>query len=79
MTASSPPGRDNQSKPLAPSCGGKGDAAFGTSLCPDIVAEHARTPLYTLEVVEGRRRPPQRHERLDGVGDFRDLRRLMLF
>jgi len=36
---------------------GKGDAAFVTSLCPDLAAEHARTPLYTLEVVEGRRRP----------------------
>ncbi len=57
----------------------KGDATFVTSLCPDLAAEHARTPLYTLEVVEGRRRPPQRHEGLDGVGDFRDLRQLMLF
>jgi hypothetical protein len=57
----------------------KGDATFVESLCPDIAAEHARTPLYTLDVVAGRRHPPQRHERLDGVGDFRDLRQLLLF
>jgi hypothetical protein len=55
------------------------DGTFATSLCPDLAAEHARTPLYTLDVVEGRRRPPRRNERLDGVGDFRDLRQLMLF
>ena len=57
----------------------KGDATFVTSLCPDLDAEHARTPLYTLDVVEGRRRRPRRHEQIDGVGDFRDLRQLMLF
>jgi len=57
----------------------EGDATFATSLFPDLAAEHARTPLYTLEVVEGRRRHPQRRERLDGVGDFRDLRQLLLF
>jgi hypothetical protein len=57
----------------------KEDATFVTSLCPDLAAEHSHTPLYTLDVVEGRRRPPQRHECLDGVGDFRDLRQLMLF
>ena len=57
----------------------KEDATFVTSLCPDLAAEYTRTPLYRLEVVEGRRRPPQRRERLDGVGDFRDLRQLLLF
>lgn len=57
----------------------EGDSTWVTSLCPDLVSEHARTPLYTLDVVEGRRRPPQRHERLEGVGDFRDLRQLLLF
>jgi hypothetical protein len=49
------------------------------SFCPDLAAEYARTPLYTLDVVEGRRRPPRRHESINGVGDFRDLRQLMLF
>jgi hypothetical protein len=56
-----------------------GADTFATSLCPDLAAEHARTPLYTLDVVEGRRRPPRRRESIDGVGDFRDLRQLMLF
>jgi hypothetical protein len=54
------------------------DRTSVTSLCPDLAAEHSRTPLYTLDVVEGRR-PPRRRERLDGLGDFRDLRQLMLF
>ena len=56
-----------------------GGGSSVTSLCPDLAAEHARTPLYTLDVVEGRRRPPRRREPIDGVGDFRDLRQLMLF
>ena len=55
------------------------DGTFATSLCPDLVAEHSRNPLYSLDVVEGRRRPPRRRDRLDGLGDFRDLRQLMLF
>jgi hypothetical protein len=58
------------------------DSADGTSVtrvCPDLAAEHARTPLFTLDVVEGRRRPPRRSDRIDGLGDFRDLRQLMLF
>jgi hypothetical protein len=59
---------------------GDGDGTSVTSLCPDLAAEHARTPLYTLDVVEGRRRrPPRRSDRIDGLGDFRDLRQLMLF
>jgi hypothetical protein len=48
-------------------------------LFADLAAEHARTPLYTLDWAEGRRRGPRRSDRLDGVGDFRDLRQLMLF
>ena len=39
---------------------------------------HARTPRYTLDVVEARRRRRRASERLDGLGDFRDLRQLML-
>jgi len=58
---------------------GDADATSVTSLCPDLVAEHARTPLYTLDVVEGRRRPARRSDRIEGLGDFRDLRQLMLF
>lgn len=58
------------------------DAGAGscvTSLCPDLAAEHARTPLYTLDVVAGRRRPPRRRDGVSGMGEFRDLRQLMLF
>jgi hypothetical protein len=58
------------------------DSADGmsvTRVCPDLAAEHARTPLFTLDVVEGRRRLPRRSDRIDGLGDFRDLRQLMLF
>ena len=58
---------------------GDTDASSVTSLCPDLAAEQARTPLYTLDVVEGHRRPPRRSDRIDGLGDFRDLRQLMLF
>jgi hypothetical protein len=31
----------------------KADATFVTSLCPDLDTEHVRTPLYTLDLVEG--------------------------
>jgi hypothetical protein len=54
------------------------DGTFVTNLCPDLDAEHARTPLYTLEVVAPRR-PPRRRDLLEGLGDFRDLRQLLLF
>ena len=50
-----------------------------TMLCPDLAAECTRTPLYTLDLVAGPRRPPRRRDGLGGVGDFRDLRQLMLF
>jgi hypothetical protein len=69
-----------QSRPVhAVLVAGDGDSTSVTSLCPDLAAEYARTPLYTLEVVEGRRRPPRRSERIEGLGDFRDLRQLLLF
>jgi hypothetical protein len=55
------------------------DASSVTSLCPDLADEHVRSPLYTLDLVEGHRRPPRRSDRIDGLGDFRDLRQLMLF
>jgi hypothetical protein len=69
-----------QSRPVhAVLVAGDLDASSVTSLCPDLAAEHARTPLYTLDVVEGRRRSARRSDRIDGLGDFRDLRQLMLF
>jgi hypothetical protein len=53
-------------------------STFGTSFCRDIDLDHAPTPLYTLDVVSchRRRRPP---DALGGMGDFRDLRQLLLF
>jgi hypothetical protein len=54
------------------------DDTLVKNFCPDLAAEHARTPLYTLDVVAARR-PPRRRDRLEGLGDFRDLRQLMLF
>ena|SRR5215471_12291050 len=47
----------------------------GTSLCRDWFAD-AVTPLYTLDVVPVHRR--RRRDRLDGFGDFGDLRRLLV-
>jgi hypothetical protein len=55
------------------------DSTIATNICPDLAAEYTRNPLYSLDVVEGRRRPPRRCEGLSGLGDFRDLRQLMLF
>jgi hypothetical protein len=54
-------------------------SSCATSLCPDIAAEHARTPLYTLDVVAGPRRAPRRRDDITGMGAFSDLRQLMLF
>ena len=53
-------------------------AMSGTSLSPDLLGEVNGGPLYTLEYVpvHSRRR---RRDGLDGLGDFRDLRQLLLF
>ena len=48
-----------------------------TNLCRDCFAADAVTPLYTLDVVPGHRRQ-RRHDRLSGVGDFRDLEKLII-
>lgn len=41
-------------------------------------ADFGATPLYSLDVVS-RLRPPRRRDPLGGMGDFRDLRQLLLF
>jgi hypothetical protein len=41
-------------------------------------ADFGATPLYSLDVVSRLRRPRRRDD-LDGMGDFRDVRQLMLF
>lgn len=49
-----------------------------TSSFLESVVDYGRAPLYELEVVPaGRRR--KRRDRLEGMGDFRDLRQLLLF
>ena len=40
--------------------------------------DFAQTPLYSVDFVSRLRRP-RRHDGLDGMGDFRDLRQLLLF
>jgi hypothetical protein len=55
------------------------DDAFVTSLCPSLADERLRTPLYALDLVDGRRGPRRARDRIDGMGDFRDLRQLMRF
>lgn len=49
----------------------------GTSLCGDFVGDE-HTPLYELDIVHDRRRARRRDD-LGGLGDFRDLRQLLLF
>jgi len=54
------------------------DESDGPSgLWPECFADFGRAPLYTLEVVSARR-PRRPRERLTGLGDYRDLRRLLL-
>lgn len=49
-----------------------------TSSFLESVADYGQAPLYEISVVDaGRRR--RRRDRLDGMGDFRDLRQLLLF
>lgn len=49
-----------------------------TSSFLDSVVDYGKAPLFEIEVVSaGRRR--RRRDRLDGMGDFRDLRQLLLF
>lgn len=49
----------------------------GTSLYGDFVGDE-HTPLYELEIVPDLRRARRRDD-LGGLGDFRDLRQLLLF
>jgi hypothetical protein len=54
---------------------------YASDLCASLADEHARTPLYTLDLVPARR-APRRADPLRGLGncrDHRDLRQLLLF
>lgn len=55
---------------------GAKDGVSDSSLYRDAFADHGG-PLYSLDWVPARRRP--RHRDLAGVGDFADLRQLVLF
>jgi hypothetical protein len=54
---------------------GRGDGC-GTSSCRQWFGADDETPLYTLDVVAARR--PRRRDGLSGLGDFRDLERLLV-
>lgn len=54
---------------------GEGSAS---ALCRDSFGDFGDGVHYSLEYVSVLR-PPRRRDRLDGVGDFRDLRQLLLF
>ena len=45
-------------------------------LWPGVFADFGQRPLYSLEVVDGRRRPRPR-DGLPGLGEYRDLRRIL--
>ena len=53
------------------------DSGYATSLWREWFAVFDRAPLYSLEVVAARRRPRPR-DGLDGLGNYRDLRQLLL-
>jgi hypothetical protein len=59
-------------------CVGGADDGYGTKLSRMLVGVVDPTPLFRLDIVPDR--PRRRHrDRLDGLGDFRDLRQLLLF
>ena len=53
-------------------------AGSGTRLSRTLVDVVDPTPLFRLDIVPDRPRE-RRRDRLDGLGDFRDLRQLLLF
>lgn len=56
---------------------GGSDASSATRLKLDFLTDVSGAPLYTLEFVDGHRR--RHRDRIDGMGEFRDLRQLALF
>ncbi len=57
---------------------GGADDGYGTSMSREWFAADAETPLYTLDVVSVRSRR-RRPDGLGGLGEFRDLRQLLLW
>jgi hypothetical protein len=58
--------------------GAKDCSSFETSLQRDAFPDFGNSLLYSLEYVD-LLRPPRRRDGITGMGDFRDLRQLMLF
>lgn len=59
-------------------CVGVPDSGCATNFSRDWFGADAATPLYSLDVVDARRRPRRRDD-LGGLGDFRELRQLLLW
>lgn len=59
-------------------CVGEQGDGYGTKLSRTLVDVVDPTPLFRLDIVGAHRRHRGR-DRLDGLGDFRDLRQLLLF
>ena len=55
-----------------------GATSSGTSLFQDCFALVEPTPLFRLDVVDGRQVRRRRNDDIRGMGDFRDLRRLLV-
>lgn len=53
------------------------DSSSATRLCLDAWADLGGAPLYSLELVPGRKR--RHRDPIDGLGPFHDLRQLLLF
>jgi hypothetical protein len=59
-------------------CADESHDSYVTSLYPDLFRDPADTPLYGLEWVPVARRA-RRHRGVSGMGDFRDLERLVIY
>lgn len=60
-------------------CAAKQDGASDSSLYRDAFTDFGRPPLYTLDWVPAPQRGRRRRHDVSGVGEFGDLRELVLF
>lgn len=58
---------------------GDKQTGYDLTLYREAWADFGNTPLYTLDWVPGGGRRPRRNRDLSGMGDFRDLRQVVLF
>ena len=52
---------------------------FGTSLCDDLLDDAGRSPLYTISWAPVHRATRRKRRDISGMGEFRDLEKLLLF